>query len=104
MHNVKLLPEKQLVQEKETLLRKQKKPPPERENVQLEQEKVLEEKPEEKVLEEKPKGDLLEGEDARTSSFFILFWYKLFILLIIYIQYVEVSIMFPRLISFRVIW
>jgi len=64
------------------LLRKQKKPPPERENVQLEQEKVLEEQPEEKVLEEqpeekvleeKPKGDLLEGEDARTSSFFILF-------------------------------
>ena len=86
------------------LLRKQKKPPPERENVQLEQEKVLEEQPEEKVLEEKPKGDLLEGEDARTSSFFILFWYKLFILLIIYIQYVEVSIMFPRLISFRLPW
>ena len=99
-----LLPEKQLVQEKETLLRKQKKPPPERENVQLEQEKVLEEQPEEKVLEEQPEekvleeklqGDLLEGEDARTSSFFILFWYKLFILLIIYIQYVEVSTMFP---------
>ena len=52
------------------LLRKQKKPPPERENVQLEQEKVLEEQPEEKVLEEKPQGDLLEGEDARTSLFF----------------------------------
>ena len=56
------------------LLRKQKKPPPERENVQLEQEKVLEEQPEEKVLEEKPKGDLkkeeLPGEeDVRTSSF-----------------------------------
>jgi len=27
----------------------------------------------EKVLEEKLQGDLLEGEDARTSSFFILF-------------------------------
>ncbi len=64
-----LLPKKLLVQEKETLLRKQKKPPPERENVQLEQEKVLEEKLE-KVLEEKPQGDLLEGEDARTSLFF----------------------------------
>ena len=86
-----LLPEKLLVQEKETLLRRQKKPLPERENVQLEQEKVL---------EEKPQGDLLEGEDARPSSFFILFWYNLFILLIIYIQYVEVSIMFPRLIFF----
>jgi len=69
--NTTSLPEKQLVQEKETLLRKQKKPPPERENVQLEQEKVLEEQPEEKVLEEKPQGDLLEGEDARTYySFF----------------------------------
>ena len=34
---------------------------------------VIEEQPEEKVLEEKPQGDLLEGEDARTSSFFILF-------------------------------
>jgi len=72
-HGTNKLPEKLLVQEKEMLLRKQKKPPPERENVQLEQEKVLEEQPEEKVLEEKPKGDLLEGEDARTSSFFILF-------------------------------
>jgi len=49
-------------------LRKQEKPPPEEENVQLHQEKVLEEQP-----EEKPQGDLLEGEDARTSSFFILF-------------------------------
>jgi len=66
-----LLLERLLALENETLLRKQKKPPPERENVQLEQEKVLEEKPEEKVLEEKPQGDLLEGEDARTSSFFI---------------------------------
>jgi len=43
------------------------------ENVQLQLEKVLEEQPEEKVLEEQPEGDLLEGEDARTSSFFILF-------------------------------
>ena len=75
MHNVKLLPEKQLVQEKETLLRKQKKPAPERENVQLEQEKVLEEQPEEKVQEEKLQGEELpeEEEDARTSySFFKL--------------------------------
>jgi len=56
--------EKQHAHEKETLLRKQKKPPPERVNVQLEQEKVL---------EEKLQGDLLEGEDGRTSSFFILF-------------------------------
>jgi len=64
--------EKQHAHEKETLLRKQKKPPPERVNVQLEQEKVLEEKLEE-VLEEKLQGDLLEGEDGRTSSFFILF-------------------------------
>ncbi len=71
-----LLPEKQLALEKETLLRKQKKPPPERENVQLEQEKVLEEQPEEKllekVLEEKPQGDLLEGEDARTPLFLFI--------------------------------
>ena len=80
-----LLLEKLLALENETQLRKQEKPPPERESVQLDLEKVLEEQPE---------GDLLEGEDARTSSFFILFWYKLFILLIIYIQYVEVSIMF----------
>jgi len=29
--------------------------------------------PQKKVLEEKPQGDLLEGEDARTSSFFITF-------------------------------
>jgi len=70
---VLLLLERQLVLEKETLLRKQKKPAPERENVQLEQEKVLEEQPEEKVLEEKPQDDLLEGEDARTSLFFHFF-------------------------------
>jgi len=66
-------PKKLLVQEKETQLRKQEKLPPERESVKLHQEKVLEERPEEKVLEEQPQGDLLEGEDARTSSFFILF-------------------------------
>jgi len=59
-----LLPKKLLVQENETPLRKQEKPPPERESVQLHQEKVL---------EEKPQGDLLEGEDARTPSFFITF-------------------------------
>jgi len=63
-----LLPKKLLVQEKEMQLRKQKKLLLERESVQLHQEKVLEEQP-----EEKPQGDLLEGEDARTSSFFILF-------------------------------
>jgi len=59
-----LLLERLLVPENETPLRKQEKPPPERESVQLHQEKVL---------EEKPQGDLLEGEDARTSSFFITF-------------------------------
>jgi len=59
-----LLPEKLFVQEKETPLRKQEKQLPERESVQLQQEKVL---------EEQPQGDLLEGEDARTSSFFITF-------------------------------
>jgi len=59
-----LLLEKLLALENETQLRKQEKPPPERESVQLDLEKVLEEQPE---------GDLLEGEDARTSSFFILF-------------------------------
>ncbi len=89
-----LLPKKLLAPENETQLRKQKKVLPEGESVKLHQEKVLEEQPEEKVLEEKPQGDLLEGEDARTSSFFILFWYKPFILLISYIQYVEVSITF----------
>jgi len=67
-----LQPKKLLVLENETPLRKQKKPPPERESVQLHQEKVLEEQPEEKVLEEKPQGDLLEGEDDRIFfSFFI---------------------------------
>ncbi len=60
-----LLPKKLLVQEKETQLRKQKKPLLVRESVKLHQEKVLEEQ-----LEEKPQGDLLEGEDARTSLFF----------------------------------
>jgi len=58
-----LLPKKLLVLENETQLRKQEKQPPEGESVQLHQEKVL----------EQPEGDLLEGEDARTSSFFILF-------------------------------
>ncbi len=70
-----LLPKKLLVLEEETLdyeLKKQEKLQ-EEENVQVLQEKVLEEQPEEKVLEEKLQGDLLEGEDARTSSFFILF-------------------------------
>jgi len=68
-----LLLERLLVQEKETQLRKQKKLLLEGESVKLHQEKVLEEQPEEKVLEEKPQGDLLEGEGARTASFFILF-------------------------------
>jgi len=63
-----LLPKKLLVLENETQLRKQKKLLLEGESVKLHQEKVLEEQP-----EEKPQGDLLEGEDARTSSFFILF-------------------------------
>ncbi len=42
-----------------------------RDNLQeaLEDVQVLQEK----VLEEQPQGDLLEGEDARTSLFFILF-------------------------------
>ena len=59
-----LLPEKLLALENETQLRKQEKPPPERESVQL---------PQEKVLEEKLQGDLqkeeLPGEegDVRTS-------------------------------------
>ena len=65
-----LLPKKLLVLENETPLRKQEKPPPERESVQLHQEKVL---------EEKPQGDLLEDEDGRIFfSFFINIWYELF--------------------------
>ncbi len=47
-----LLPEKLLVQENEM-------------------------QPQKKVLEEKPQDDLLEGEDARTSSFFSYIWYEL---------------------------
>jgi len=58
-----LLLERLLVQENETLLRKQEKPPPEEESVKLHQEKVL---------EEKPQGDLHEDEDGRIFfSFFI---------------------------------
>jgi len=57
-----LLLEKLLALENETLLRKQEKPPPEEENVQLHQEKVLEE----------PQEDLQEGEDARIFSSFLL--------------------------------
>jgi len=45
-------------------LRKQEKLQLDAERVKLHQEKVL---------EEKPQGDLLEGENARASSFFILF-------------------------------
>jgi len=59
-----LPPKKLLVLENETPLRKQEKLLLERESVQLDLEKVL---------EEKPQGDLLEGEGARTASFFILF-------------------------------
>ena len=66
-----LLVERVLALENEMPLRKQEKPHPEGESVQLHQEKVLEEQPEEKVLEQ-PEGDLLEGEDARISSSFLL--------------------------------
>ncbi len=67
-----LLLERLLAPENETLLRKQEKQLPERESVQLQQEKVLEEQPEEKVLEEKPQGDLQEDEDGKIFfSFFI---------------------------------
>ena len=59
-----LQPKKLLVLENETQLRKQEKPPPERESVQLHQEKVL---------EEKPQGDLLEDEDGRIFSSFFTF-------------------------------
>ena len=60
-----LQPKKLLVLENETPLRKQEKLQPERESVQLHQEKVLKEEPQE---------DLQEGEDARIfSSFFITF-------------------------------
>jgi len=61
-----LLPKKLLVLEEETQgyeLKELEKLQGE-ENVQVLQEKVL---------EEKPQGDLQEGEDARTSLFFILF-------------------------------
>ncbi len=59
-----LLLEKLLVLENETQLRKQEKPPPERESVQLV-----------KNLEEKPQGDLQEDEDGRIfSSFFNLYF------------------------------
>ncbi len=70
-----LLLERLLAPENETQLRKQAKPLPERESVQLPQEKALEEQPEEKVLEEKPQGDLQEDEDGRIfSSFFNLYF------------------------------
>ena len=59
-----LLPKKLLVLENETPLRKQEKLPPERESVQLHQEKVLEEEPQE---------DLQEDEDTRTFSSFFTF-------------------------------
>jgi len=62
-----LLPKKLLVQEKgiqQLKLQQEKDLQQDVDVVQLHQEKVL---------EEQPQGDLLEGEDARTSSFFILF-------------------------------
>ncbi len=64
-----LLPKKPLVLEEEMQGYELKNPEKlqEEEDVQVLQEKVL---------EEQPQGDLLEGEDARTSSFFILFWYQ----------------------------
>ncbi len=61
-----LLPKKLLVQEKgiqQLKLQQEKDLQQDVDVVQLHQEKVL---------EEQPQGDLLEGEDARTSSFFIL--------------------------------
>jgi len=62
-----LLLEKLLALENETLLRKQEKPPPERESGHLQQEKVLEEKLQEDLQkEELPRA---EG-DARTSYTF----------------------------------
>jgi len=68
-----LLLERLLAPENETQLRKQEKPLPERESVQLPQEKAQEEQPEEKVLEEKPQGDL--QEDGRIfASFFNLYF------------------------------
>ena len=63
-----LLLEKLLALENETQLRKQEKPPPERESIQLKQEKVQEEKLQGDLEEELP-----EEEDASTSySFFKL--------------------------------
>ena len=61
-----LLPKKPLVLEEEMQGYELKEPEKlqEEEDVQVLQEKVL---------EEQPQGDLLEGEDARTSLFFILF-------------------------------
>ncbi len=59
-----LLPKKLLVQEKgirQLKLQQEKDLQQDVDVVQLHQEKVL---------EEQPQGDLLEGEDARTSSFF----------------------------------
>ncbi len=61
-----LLPKKPLVLEEEMQGYELKNPEKlqEEEDVQVLQEKVL---------EEQPQGDLLEDEDARTSLFFILF-------------------------------
>jgi len=63
-----LLLKRLLALENETQLRKQKKQLPERESVQLQQEKVLEEK----LQEDQQKEELPEEGNARTSySFFI---------------------------------
>ena len=61
-----LLPKRLLALENETQLRKQEKQLPERESVQLQQEKVLEEKLQDLQKEELP----VEEGDARTSYTF----------------------------------
>ena len=58
-----LLAKKVLVLENETQLRKQEKPPPERESVQLHQEKVL---------EGELQDELQEDEDVKPSPLFLL--------------------------------
>jgi len=73
--NVLQLQEKRHVQEKEMQrqkLQQEKKQGQDVDVVHL-QEKLRGEEQPEKVLEEKLQGELLESEDARTSSFFILF-------------------------------
>ncbi len=73
--NVLQLQEKRLVQEKEMQQQKLQQEKNQRQDVNVVhlQQKLRGEEQPEKVLEEKLQGELLEGEDARTSSFFILF-------------------------------